>query len=76
MKEKGRHSSESGNPGCLKEARLPEITRYFSLKGPAWMDACPGMTNYDPVSWGDGRNEGEIVGLVMNFNVVRLKEGI
>jgi hypothetical protein len=39
MKEKGRHSSESGNPGYLKEARLPEIPRYFSLKGPTWMPA-------------------------------------
>ena len=39
MKEKGRHSRGSGNPGYLKEARLPEITRYFSLKGPAWMPA-------------------------------------
>jgi hypothetical protein len=29
MMEKGRHSRESGNPGYLKEARLPEITRYF-----------------------------------------------
>jgi hypothetical protein len=52
MKEKDRHSGERGNPGYLKEARLPEITRYFSLKGPAWMDAYAGLTNYDPVSWG------------------------
>ena len=29
----------SGNPGYLKEARLPESTRYFSLKGPAGMPA-------------------------------------
>jgi len=34
----------------LKEARLTEITRYFSLKGPAWMPAYAGMTNYDIVS--------------------------
>jgi len=54
MKEKGRHSSESGNPGYLKEARLPEITRYFSLKVPAWMRVCAGMTNYDTVSWREG----------------------
>jgi len=50
MKEKGRHSRESGNPGNLKGARLPEITRYFSLKAPAWMPAYAGMTKYDTVS--------------------------
>jgi hypothetical protein len=55
MKEKGRHSRESGNPGYLKEARLAEITRYFSLKGPAWMPAYAGMTNYDTVSQGRRR---------------------
>jgi len=54
MKEKGRHSRESGKPGYLKEARLPEITRYFSLKGPAWMSAYAVMTIYDPVSKGRG----------------------
>jgi len=48
----------SGNPGYLKEARLPESTRYFSWKGPAWMDAYAGMTNYDPVSWGRGMEGG------------------
>jgi len=52
MKEKGRHSSESGNPGYLKEGRLPEMTRYFSFKGPAWMPAHEGMSNYDTVSGG------------------------
>jgi hypothetical protein len=40
----------------LKEARLPEIKRYFSLKVPAWMPAYAGMTNYDTVS--DGRGSG------------------
>jgi hypothetical protein len=58
MKEMGRHSRESGNPGYLKEARLPEITRYFSLKVPAWMPAYAGMTNYDTVSQGGGENLG------------------
>jgi hypothetical protein len=52
MREKGRHSRESGNPGYLKGARLTETTRYFSLKAPAWMPACAGMTNYDPVTQG------------------------
>jgi len=56
MKEKGRHSRESGNPGYLKDVRLPEITRYFSLKGTAWMPAYAGMTNYDTVSQGGGNS--------------------
>jgi hypothetical protein len=64
MKEKGRHSRESGNPGYLKDVRLPEITRYFSLKGPAWMPAYAGMTNYDTVSEGEGKKE---VGIFNNF---------
>jgi hypothetical protein len=50
MKEKGRHSRESGNPGNLKKNKLLEITRYFSMPGPAWMPASAGMTNYDPAS--------------------------
>jgi hypothetical protein len=50
MKEKSRHSRESGNPGYLKETKLPEITRYFSMTGPAWMPAFAGMTNYDTFS--------------------------
>jgi len=54
MKEKGRHSRESGNPGYLKENRLPEMTRYLSMIGPAWMPAFAGMTNYDTVSGGTG----------------------
>jgi len=54
MKEKGRHSSESGNPGKLKKNKLPEITRNFSMTGPAWMPASAGMTNYDTVSKGRG----------------------
>ena len=50
MKEKGRHSRESGNPGNLKKNKILEITRYFSTTGPAWMPASAGMTNYDTVS--------------------------
>jgi hypothetical protein len=38
----------------LKKNKLSEITRYFSMTGPAWMPACAGMTNYDPVSKGSG----------------------
>jgi hypothetical protein len=51
MKEKGRHSRGSGNPGYLKGARLSEITGYFSLKAPAWMPALNhtrlAIPNYD-----------------------------
>jgi len=54
MKEKGRHSSESGNPGKLKKNKLPEITRNFSMAGPAWMPASAGMMNYDTVTDGGG----------------------
>jgi hypothetical protein len=39
MKEKGRHSRESGNPGNLKKNKKLEITQYFSTTGPAWMRA-------------------------------------
>jgi hypothetical protein len=54
MKEKGRHSRESGNPGNLKKNNLLEITRYFSMAAPAWMPASAGMKNYDTVSKGGG----------------------
>jgi hypothetical protein len=53
MKEKGRHSRESGNPGNLKKNKKLEITQYFSTTGPAWMPASAGMTNYDTVSVGE-----------------------
>jgi hypothetical protein len=58
MKEKGRHSYESGNPGNLKKNNLLEITRYFSMAAPAWMPASAGMTNYDTVSGGRGQRKG------------------
>jgi hypothetical protein len=54
MKEKGRHSRESGNPGNLKKNKSLEITRYFFMSGPAWMPASAGMTNYDTASEGGG----------------------
>ena len=54
MREKGRHSGESRNPGILKKNKLSKIKRYFSVAGPARMPACAGMTNYDPVSSGRG----------------------
>ena len=60
MREKGSHSGESRNPGILKKNKLSEITRYFSMAGPAWMPACAGMTNYDTVS-GGGEGNGEAV---------------
>jgi len=58
MKGKGRHSRESGNPGILKKNKLLEITRYFSMTGPAWMPASAGMTNYDTASRRGGKKPG------------------
>jgi hypothetical protein len=54
MKGRGRHSRESGNPGNLKKNKFLEITRYFSMTGPAWMPAFAGMTNYDTASGSGG----------------------
>ena len=50
MREKGRPSRQSGNPGNSKKNKLLEITRYLSMTGPAWMPASAGMTNYETLS--------------------------
>jgi len=45
MKEKGRHSRESGNPEKVAKNKSAEIRRYFSMAGLAYA----GMTNYDTI---------------------------